>query len=192
MVTGNVTSQTTRPFFTTDVNRTNELSNMSGNLLVGLLERAYVNQTTEEGGTTYYNYILANKGRNIKVDDNTGTHTASEEVTGLGYYLLYKDGTKMNDGSTYSVKQLKANSAYLKLNSFQAIHQSLNSGSSAPTYCFFLDFNDEPTAIDGIPVDTSSLIQGQKDVYYTLQGVRVTTPAKGNIYIHNGKKVYIK
>lgn len=191
MVTGNVTSQTTRPFFTTDVNRTNELSDMSGNLLVGLITGEVVYQTTVENGTTYYNYILANKGRNVKVDGDT--HTASEEVNGLGYYLIYKEGTVTGENTTYTPKALKANSAYLKLNSFQAIHQSLNSGSnSAPTYCFFLDFNDEPTAIDGIPVDTSSLIQGQKDVYYTLQGVRVTTPAKGNVYIHNGKKVYIK
>ena len=191
MVTGNVTSQTTRPFFTTDVNRST--NDMSGNLLVGVMDNStYVDQTTVENGNTYYNYILANKGKKVTVDGETHTAT-TEEVTGLGYYLLYKAGTDMGNGTTYTVKALKPNSAYLKLNSFQAIHQSLNSGSnSAPTYCFFLDFNDEPTAIDGIPVDTSSLIQGQKDVYYTLQGVRVTTPAKGNIYIHNGKKVYIK
>ena len=190
MVTGNVTSQTTRPFFTTDVNRST--NDMSGNLLVGVMDNStYVDQTTVKNGNTYYNYILANKGKKVTVDGETHTAT-TEEVTGLGYYLLYKAGTDMGNGTTYTVKALKPNSAYLKLNSFQAIHQSLNSGSSAPTYCFFLDFNDEPTAIDGIPVDTSSLIQGQKDVYYTLQGVRVTTPAKGNIYIHNGKKVYIK
>ena len=192
MVTGNVTSQTTRPFFTTDVNRTNELSDMSGNLLVGVMDNStYVDQTTVENGNTYYNYILANKGKKVTVDGETHTAT-TEEVTGLGYYLLYKAGTDMGNGTTYTVKALKPNSAYLKLNSFQAIHQSLNSGSnSAPTYCFFLDFNDEPTAIDGIPVDTSSLIRGEEGVYYTLQGVRVEHPGKG-LYIYNGKKVFIK
>ena len=189
MVTGNVTSQTTRPFFTTDVNRST--NDMSGNLLVGVMDNStYVDQTTVENGNTYYNYILANKGKKVTVDGETHTAT-TEEVTGLGYYLLYKAGTDMGNGTTYTVKALKPNSAYLKLNSFQAIHQSLNSGSSAPTYCFFLDFNDEPTAIDGIPVDSSTLIRGEEGVYYTLQGVRVEHPGKG-LYIYNGKKVFIK
>lgn len=189
MVTGNVTSQTTRPFFTTDVNRST--NDMSGNLLVGVMDNStYVDQTTVENGNTYYNYILANKGKKVTVDGETHTAT-TEEVTGLGYYLLYKAGTDMGNGTTYTVKALKPNSAYLKLNSFQAIHQSLNSGSNAPTYCFFLDFNDEPTAIDGIPVDSSTLIRGEEGVYYTLQGVRVEHPGKG-LYIYNGKKVFIK
>lgn len=187
MITGNVTSAIIRPLFTTDVNR--EASNMDGNLLVGLITGVAVDQTTVDGGTTYYNYILANKG--YKVTENGDAHTVTnEEVTGLGYYLLYKSGTVLEDNTTYTPTALKNNSAYLRLNSFQAIHQSLNSGSNAPTFCFFLDFN-EATAIDGIPVDSSTRIRGEEGVYYTLQGVRVEHPGKG-LYIYNGRKVFIK
>ena len=187
MVTGNVTSQTDRPLFKTDVNRTQ--SDMSGNLLVGLITGVAVDQTTVDGGTTYYNYILATGG--YKVTENGDIHTVTnEEVTGLGYYLLYKSGTDLGNNTTYTPTALKNNSAYLRLNSFQAIHQSLNSGSNAPTFCFFLDFN-EATAIDGIPVDSSTRIRGEEGVYYTLQGVRVEHPGKG-LYIYNGRKVFIK
>jgi len=194
MVTGNVTSQATRPIFTTDVNRTT--SNMADNLLIGLLSATAVDQSTTDGNNTYYNYILANKGR--KVVENNGVHTAGEEVTGLGYYLLYKQGTILGDNNTYSTKTLKVNSAYLRLSSFMARPQELNSGSSAPAmspqFCFFLgDMNDdETTAIEAVPINSSDLIRGEEGVYYTLQGVRVTTPAKGNLYILNGKKVFIK
>ena len=30
------------------------------------------------------------------------------------------------------------------------------------------------------------------DAWYTLQGVKVTQPVKGGVYIHNNKKVVIK
>ncbi len=195
MITGNVTAQTERPIFTTDVNRTT--NNMEDNLLIGLLSATAVDQSTTDGNNTYYNYILANKGRKVIEDDN-GVHTAGEEITGLGYYLLYKQGTILGDNNTYSTKALKANSAYLRLSSFMARPQELNSGSSTPAmspqFCFFLGGmnDDETTDIEAIPINSSDLIRGEEGVYYTLQGVRVTTPAKGNLYILNGKKVFIK
>ena len=195
MITGNETSAITRPIFTTDVNRST--SDMEGNLLIGLLSATAVDQSTIIGNDTYYNYILANKGRKVIEDDN-GVHTAGEEVTGLGYYLLYKQGTILGENETYSVKTLKKNSAYLRLSSFMARPQELDSGSSAPAmvpqFCFFLGGmnDDETTAIETVSINSSDVIRGEDGVYYTLQGVRVTTPAKGNVYILNGKKIFIK
>ena len=61
----------------------------------------------------------------------------------------------------------------------------------APRTCFFIDFNGETTAIDD-SINSSDVIRGEEGVYYTLQGVRVTTPTKGNVYILNGKKIFIK
>lgn len=193
MVTGNVTSQATRPIFTTDVNRT--ASDMSGNLLVGVVTppAENIDQTTEIDGTTYYNYLLAASG--YKVVNENGTPTAKQSVSGLGYYLVYKTGTKLANGNTYTGGKPKANSAYLRLTEVLAKHQELNSGSSnAPRYCFFIgDMNDdEATAIGTVPADSTDIIRGQEGVYYTLQGVRVTTPVKGQVYILNGKKVVIK
>lgn len=193
MITGNVTSNTTRPIFTTDVNRA--ASDMSGNLLVGVVTppAENIDQTTVIGGTTYYNYLLAASG--YKVVNENGTPTAKQSVSGLGYYLVYKTGTKLANGSTYAGGKPKANSAYLRLTEVLAKHQELNSGNSnAPRYCFFIgDMNDdEATAIGTIPADSTDIIRGQEGVYYTLQGVRVTTPVKGQVYILNGKKVVIK
>lgn len=192
MITGNVTKQTERPIFTTDVNRA--ASDMSGNLLVGVVTppAENIDQTTEIDGTTYYNYLLAASG--YKVVNENGTPTAKQSVSGLGYYLVYKTGTKLANGSTYAGGKPKANSAYLRLTEVLAKHQELNSGSSnAPRYCFFIgDMNDdEATAIGTVPADSTDIIRGQEGVYYTLQGVRVTTPVKGQVYILNGKKVVI-
>ena len=75
-----------------------------------------------------------------------------------------------------------------------AVHQDFEETTSTPSprFCFFLDFNGETTTIDTVPVTPSNMIRGEEGVYYTLQGVRVTTPMKGNLYILNGKKIFIK
>ncbi len=193
MITGNVTAQTTRPIFTTDVNRTNDLSSMEGNKLIGVIDNSSMDnvwETSVENSITYYNYMLAKSGYNV-IRQN-GIPTAGTQINGLGFYLAYAQGTVIN-GITYQGGKPKNNSAYLKLTEALAVHQGLDDGNGnsapAPKACFFINFNDddETTAIENIPV-----IRGQKDVYYTLQGVRVTTPAKGNVYILNGKKIFIK
>ena len=48
--------------------------------------------------------------------------------------------------------------------------------------------NGPATGINNIDNDG---VAGEKDVYYNLQGVRVTNPGKG-VYIKNGKKVLVK
>lgn len=193
MITGNVTEQTERPIFTTDVNRTNYLSSMEGNKLIGVIDNSSMDnvwETSVENSITYYNYMLAKSGYNV-IRQN-GTPTAGTQINGLGFYLAYAQGTVIN-GNIYPGGKPKNNSAYLKLTEALAVHQGLDDGNGnsapAPKACFFINFNDddETTAIENIPV-----IRGQKDVYYTLQGVRVTTPAKGNVYILNGKKIFIK
>ena len=40
-------------------------------------------------------------------------------------------------------------------------------------------------------IDTAVESKGKPDVWYNLQGQRVSQPARG-IYIHNGKKVVVK
>lgn len=48
---------------------------------------------------------------------------------------------------------------------------------------------DATTAINDVKTDTVTV---DDDAWYTLQGVRVNAPARGGIYIHNGRKVVIK
>ena len=65
---------------------------------------------------------------------------------------------------------------------------------------YFYAWEDEPTIMPNHDVDVHAVvtgIQGQEsrvesqesDIYYDLQGRKVTNPVKGNIYIRNKKKI---
>lgn len=63
-------------------------------------------------------------------------------------------------------------------------------GFSQPAYFAYDDVAvrfEKATAVESVKAETKN----QTDVYYNLQGQRVDKPSHG-IYIHNGKKVYIK
>jgi hypothetical protein len=55
-------------------------------------------------------------------------------------------------------------------------------------YAFSFPDEEQGTTIIN-NVESKSIADGE---WYTLQGIRVEQPAKGNLYIHNGKKVFIK
>ena len=68
---------------------------------------------------------------------------------------------------------------------------------------YFYAWEDEPTTMPNHDVDVHAVvtgIQGQEsrvesqesDIYYDLQGHKVTNPVKGKIYILNGKKIIYK
>ena len=187
IVTGTKDENTYWPLFTTDVNRST--STVTNNLLVGVLTPPAENVDQTTNGK--YNYVLSTGGKVVrKIGDE---YIAGESVSGLGFYLVHKIGTKIGN-TTYNGSKPKANTSYLQLDELLAVHQDFEetTSTSSPRFCFFLDFNGETTAIDAVPVTPSNMIRGEEGVYYTLQGVRVTTPVKGNLYILNGKKVFIK
>lgn len=187
IVTGTKDETTYWPLFTTDVNRST--STVTNNLLVGVLTPPAENVDQTTNGK--YNYVLSTGGKVVrKIGDE---YIAGESVSGLGFYLVHKIGTKIGD-TTYNGSKPKANTSYLQLDEMLAVHQDFEETTSTPSprFCFFLDFNGETTTIDTVPVTPSNMIRGEEGVYYTLQGVRVTTPMKGNLYILNGKKIFIK
>ena len=63
----------------------------------------------------------------------------------------------------------------------------LPSGAPAKLSLSFGD-DDETTDIESVTTDEEAK---DNDVYYNLNGQRVSNPQKG-VYIHNGKKVIIK
>ena len=63
----------------------------------------------------------------------------------------------------------------------------LPSGAPAKLSLSFGD-DDETTDIENVTSDEETK---DNDVYYNLNGQRVSNPQKG-VYIHNGKKVIIK
>jgi hypothetical protein len=52
----------------------------------------------------------------------------------------------------------------------------------------FDDDSETPTGISGIKNDEGTTDNAP---YYNLEGMKVNKPAKGGIYIHNGKKIVI-
>ena len=120
---------------------TKDASDVTGNQMVGVLERTQVVWTPE---TDVYNYILQQGQFN-----------------------------KANDG------YLKANRAYLQT--------SYNVGAEARALEIVFD-EGETTAISEVR-GLKSDVRGE---FFNLNGQRVATPVKGNIYIVNGKKVMFK
>ena len=66
-------------------------------------------------------------------------------------------------------------------------YMELPSGAPAKLSLSFGD-DDETTDIESVTTDEEAK---DNDVYYNLNGQRVSNPQKG-VYIHNGKKVIIK
>lgn len=52
--------------------------------------------------------------------------------------------------------------------------------------------SDETTAIEVVSETAKSVVDDSEDVIYTLQGVRVSDPARGRLYIKNGQKFIVK
>lgn len=137
-----------------------------------------------EAGTGYvieaaegsYPFAVSNEAVNdignnaLKVSDVTVTVGEFDNI-----YVL----AKRNDGNVGFLKvasgvEIPAGKAYLELSESQA-------------KASFLSFGNIVTAIES----TESTAKAGNGVYYSLQGIRTSAPAKG-LYIINGKKVVVK
>ena len=216
--------KTSWPLFTTDINRAISDTEMDNNYLIGVV--AQVNANVNEKGIIdqietvkgangedeyYYNYLLACRGFNVKYSDREDpsqpsldpvTDVVVGNVTGVGFYLVIRKGTKMSadDNVGYPGGRPKDHSAYMKLNQWLAKINPLDESANAAGVhqVFFIDFDNIETDIKDIltddelsTTDNNSANLLQNGVFYTLQGVPVKNPTKG-IYIFNGKKVYVK
>lgn len=190
---------TTWPLFTTDIN--DNTVKADDNKLIGVVTPPADNVDQQAGSN--YNYMLSTKGYSVNypVGATTGT-VVVENVNGLGFYLVLKQGTKMTDGTKYAGGKPKANSAYLQLPDNLAVHTGTDvdpTASAAAKSFFFIDFasaeDPSATAIEDVEVSEEAVVEKKNrtedDNYYTLYGVRVEHPTKG-IYIHRGKKIIIK
>lgn len=211
--------KTSWPLFTTDINQAISDTEMDDNYLIGVVAQVNANVNTEgiidqieTNGEDeyYYNYLLACRGFNVKYSDREDPSKPSDpvtdvvvgNVTGVGFYLVIRKGTKMsaNDNVGYPGGRPKDHSAYMKLNQWLAKINPLNEPANAAGVhqVFFIDFDNIETDIKDIltddelsTTDNNSANLLQNGVFYTLQGVPVKNPTKG-IYIFNGKKVYVK
>lgn len=106
-----------------------------------------------------------------------------DEASLIGVYATTTvDNTAKNYVlSNNTIYYIGENSA--TVNPYRAYIQ-IAQASEAPALTFTID--DETTAIEGINANESD-----DDAYYNLQGQRVTNPQNG-VYIHKGRKVWVK
>lgn len=115
--------------------------------------------------------------------------TAATEVT-PGMFLLTIDNFVPNGETPAEITNaangvMKAPAASTTLKSYRAY---VSPKSSMVDNVTFDNSTDIDTGIEGIEADSFT----DDDLIYNLQGIRVSHPAKGAIYIVNGKKVVIK
>ena len=156
------------------------------------------------GVSDSYGYIPANTGVLLKVFNKTG------DTSGKLYYTIgekdnvpYNISNNIMTGVTVSSKPVSASGsspiyvlqggifrkATSTINDFP-VHKAymlLPSGAPAKLSLSFGD-DDETTDIESVTTDEEAK---DNDVYYNLNGQRVSNPQKG-VYIYNGKKVIIK
>lgn len=188
---------TTWPLFTTDIN---DNTVTADNKLIGVVTPPADNVDQQTGSN--YNYMLSTKGYSVNYPVGATTGTVVENVSGLGYYLVLKQGTVLPGGSTYAGGKPKANSAYLQLPEILVVHTGTDADPTAPATAksfYFIDFTSaedaSATGIESVETAPETVVDNSNrpvdNNYYTLYGVKVENPSKG-IYIHRGKKIIIK
>lgn len=172
------------PLFTLDVNSTEET--LTDNKLIGVVSGEATGALDQKTGSNY-NYVLSNGGYTVKYETGQTTGKVVGEASGVGFYLLLKDGTVLANNSTYTKETPNDYTAYLQLGEQYVMHTEV--GVSSARQFFSIDFGDETTDIKVIGSDSSKTTSD--DAFYSLQGVRLDNPGKG-IYIRNGKMVVVK
>ena len=156
------------------------------------------------GVSDSYAYIPANTGVLLKVFNKTGATSGKLYYTiGEKDNVTYTISNNILTGVTVNSKPVSASGsspiyvlqggifrkATSTINDFP-VHKAymlLPSGAPAKLSLSFGD-DDETTDIENITTDEETK---DNDVYYNLNGQRVSNPQKG-VYIHNGKKVIVK
>ncbi len=156
------------------------------------------------GVSDSYGYIPANTGVLLKIFNKTGA------TSGKLYYTIgekdnvpYNISNNIMKGVMVKSKQVNASGsspiyvlqggifrkATSTISNFPVhkAYMELPSGAPAKLSLSFGD-DDETTDIENVTSDEETK---DNDVYYNLNGQRVSNPQKG-VYIHNGKKVIIK
>lgn len=67
-----------------------------------------------------------------------------------------------------------------------------NTSASKECFASILWGDSEVTGIQNVNTDNAPTASAQADIYYTLQGVKISKPSAPGIYIKNGKKIMIK
>ena len=169
---------------------------LSGNLLLPTIANKPIYRFETIEGTTYTNFVLAS--HYYKVIDNEEDESQidpshiSGSDTNAEWSFVRVDGT-FGDTSSDPEEEYNANipsnRAYLHLPNRQGNVDTGYEGASSRGV-FGIIFEDDPEATNIHTIN--GLRMADNDAWYTLQGMKVTTPVTNGIYIHKGKKVVVK
>lgn len=131
-----------------------------------------------KGGGTFLLDLTSESSSESFLSNELIASTVQPTVPSEGSYYALKAGED-KFASLKNGIELSVGKAYIKANTSNGV-------KSLP-----IELSDtEYTAIEGIQQSETTAKSGNQD-FYTLQGIRVSHPSHG-IYIHNGKKIYIK
>ena len=157
------------------------------------------------GVNNSYGYIPANTGVLLKLFNNSGTSSGNLYYTiGEEDNVTYHITNNIMNGVRVKSRLVNASpSAPIYVLQGGVFRKAINNIPNFPAHKAYLTLpsgmapakelklsfdDDETTDIESVTTDEETK---DNDVYYNLNGQRVSNPQKG-IYIHNGKKVIIK
>ena len=92
--------------------------------------------------------------------------------------------------------EVGANKAYLQLPgrllNINASARAMSESTADSRSVLNIVFDDEQNATGVKSLNTASKAISDDDGWHTLQGVKVSTPTKGGLYIYKGKKIAVK
>ncbi len=164
-------------------------SPIEGNMEAGKPYLVFVTHPTTP--VMFKNKAITTQMQNVETDHLVFTPTTSATALTGDMFLLTLDNYVTNGDTPVEISNaagsiLKAPAAgEPQLKSFRAYVTLKDPNATTLT---FDNSQDIDTGIDSVGADTFT----DDDLIYNLQGIRVSHPAKGAIYIVNGKKVVIK
>ena len=159
------------------------------NLLVPTVKRTIIGPSVfnANGKRTARNYLF---GRRSYTDGCEFYIPNNNNVDYLGFFRA-KD--KSVSGYNKAYLQVPATGdwdKYVQLANETDIITNTDGTTVVSAKGIMLSFDDADDSVTGISEVTSE-VNNNDESYYTLTGIKVTNPS-GGIYIHNGKKIYIK
>lgn len=151
---------------------------------------AFKTVTTTEANKPYL-FVPSATGT-LTLAASTAFSAAGAETTTVGDFSLVgvQSATSINSDEDNSIYAFKTDGSLIKITTATTLkgmraYLKATGASKSRLLRISLD-GDESTAINVVNSE-----EPKEDVYYNLQGIRVSQPQKG-LYIVNGKKVYVK
>lgn len=164
---------------------TKKLADTETNLLVDCYDADRQIKAYENGK---YNFYMNNKYY-FKGEEGGSTNVP------LNFWKVLNNSTAKKNYTYLSVEENIRPLAYTGAKNYEYENNPANVANNARRYCFLLSIGniEDDSVITGITsIDSDKNNVNDNNVWYTIQGVRVTSPIMPGIYIHNGKKVMVK